>query len=159
VYYMDISPGFPRTYEESYQLISLHAYVDAAHLKLTAGVLQNKGGALNEHSWTVLGRDHGALEMNYRGCPFDVYEHAAANTYIAQFDFLIGRQAWPRMIQTTRYQDAALSIPVTDIDSLIVGKATAKARKVITANEVDHPFRGTHDFKTTLGPLLTGIWP
>jgi len=154
--YMDISPGKPREYEESLQLIRLHAYVDEAKLKTTAGALQHLGGALHSTTWSVLGYEHTAYTMKYNGCVFDVYEHGATPTYIARFDFLVKWTPWLYKTQTTEYDWVINEADVLQkTTGNVIGKKGMRARRVKTATSADIAFRPTHDFTSELNSLIS----
>ena len=152
--YMDISPGFPREYEESLQLIRLHAYVDEAKLKLTAGALQHLGGALHNTTWSILGKTHAAYTMKYNGCQFDVYQHGSSPTYIARFDFLIKWTPWVYNVQATEYDWVVLKADQLDTAGAIVGKKGMRARRVKTVSSANAAFRPLANFSTTLNSLI-----
>lgn len=157
----DITPGAGYDLRRviPFQLVRIHAYLDKTGLDTYVGGLLNAAGRLNEEVWTLLGKEISIEQMRYQGANWGFYRALSEDEalYTADFDFLIHPYTWQKVLRRTLYDIGTGKFPVWDADGAKIGEKVVKARKVAASgNEtVDYDMYLTHDFATTLGPLLT----
>lgn len=157
----DITPGddYDRRIEEPFQLIRIHALLNAAGLNTYVGTLLPFSGALNTAKWTLLNKEIEIAQMKYNGAATDFYRALSATEalYTADFDFVVHPHTWQATVKRTLYDIVTHAVPHVASDGTVIGEKIVKGRKVATGgNEATaYDARLTHDFKETLGPLLT----
>lgn len=154
----DITPGagYAKRETRPYQLIRIHAFLDADGLNTYVGALLPYSGRLNEGAWTLLGKEIKIEQMKYLGAKTNFYRALTTSTalYTADFDFIVHPVTWQKVVKRTLYTVGTRSSPQWDDEGNIVGQKTITTRKVSSHDPTEYSTYLTWPFSVTLANLL-----
>ena len=157
----DITPGagYDDRDEEPYQIIRIHAFLNAAGLNTYVGNLLPFVGRVNSEAWTLLGKTIISNSMKYRGATTNFYRALSSTTalYTADFDFIVHPYVWQTTLKRTLYNVVTHKVDHKASDGTTIGEAIVKGRAVAANGNEATVYNTylTHTFKTSLEGLLS----
>jgi len=157
--FYDILPegGYPYTDEDAYQLIRLHALLNATGMNTYIGALIPYARGLNSVEWTLLGNPIPTKGAMYRGAVTDLYRYSSPGNqlWIAHIDFLVHPYVWPDTVKRVEYKKVAVEVDLVNAAGTVIGERTVMGRKLIDPKDsTAYTLRKTYDFATLLNVLL-----